>query len=349
MPATRDRRLDLVKGLLIAGVVLGHFLETTGGQAPGDLYSGWFHEPQRGVLTFLYLFHMPLFVFLAGITARTTRLGHRVAEMVGLYVVLQLAYVSVRFGVDEVSIDRVMHPTYALWFLLAMAWWLVSLPTVERLGRLALPVATATSVLAVLLPFPDGSLLTWSRALAFWPFFVAGHLHGSRTLRRTSTTSAAVMVPTFAVLVTVTAIVVGSGLDPRWIRGADGAASLDVSSVEAVSMRLLCLALAAVCGACVLTLVPSRLRAAEGLGRRSLAIYALHIPVVFVLQAAFEGAGVPQVAAIGLAVALTVVVLRVLAFPVFDLMIRRTATAMAEGVVPPPVEQREPAVLSTWR
>ena len=32
MPRTRDRRLDLLKGLLIAGVVLGHYLETSGGQ-----------------------------------------------------------------------------------------------------------------------------------------------------------------------------------------------------------------------------------------------------------------------------------------------------------------------------
>jgi fucose 4-O-acetylase-like acetyltransferase len=334
MPRTRDGRLDLLKGLLIAGVVLGHFLETSGGQAPGPLYSGWSHEPQRWVLTFLYLFHMPLFVFLAGITGRPR--AHRVAEMVGPYVLLQTAYVSLRPDVEMTS-DRLLHPTYALWFLLAMGWWLASLPVVKRLGRYALPLTAAVAVLAVLLPFPDGDLVAWSRALCYWPFFVAGHLHGARALRRTADSSTAAVAAGSAIPVTVTAVVVRSGLDPRWIRGADGAASLDVSATDAVAHRLLCLALAALCGACVLMLVPARMRGAEGLGRRSLAIYALHIPVVFVLQDSFQGAGVSQLEATLLATAVTVVVLRVLAFPVFDRAVRRTASTVARVVVPPPL------------
>ncbi|WP_157439398.1 acyltransferase family protein [Aeromicrobium sp. Root344] len=337
MPRTRDRRLDLLKGLLIAGVVLGHFLETSGGQAPGVLYSGWHHDPQRWILTFLYLFHMPLFVFLAGITARPRHLAHRIAEMVGLYVLLQTTYVVLRFGVGDLSAERLLHPTYALWFLLAMAWWLVALPFVVRLGAYALPAATAVAVVAVLLPYPDGDLVSWSRALCYLPFFVAGHLYGSGALRRTAETSSAAMATAAATLVTVTAVVVRSGLDPRWIRGADTAASMGVTGVDAVTHRVLCLALAALCGACVLVIVPSRLRQLEGLGRRSLAVYALHIPVVFVLQDTFQGAGVGQVEASLLATAVTVVVLRVLVHPFFDRAVRRTASTMAQVAVPPPL------------
>ncbi|KRC65452.1 hypothetical protein ASE12_12220 [Aeromicrobium sp. Root236] len=337
MPRTRDRRLDLLKGLLIAGVVLGHFLETSGGQAPGVLYSGWHHDPQRWVLTFLYLFHMPLFVFLAGVTARTRGLAHRIVEMVGLYVLLQTTYVALRFGVGDLSAERLLHPTYALWFLLAMGWWLVALPFVVRLGAYALPAATAVSVAAVLLPYPDGDLVSWSRALCYLTFFVAGHLYGTGALRRTAETSTVVMATAGAALLTVTAVVVRSGLDPRWIRGADTAASMGVTGVDAVAYRALCLALATVCGACVLAVVPNRLRPVEGLGRRSLAVYALHIPVVFVLQDAFQGAGVGQVEASLLAAGVTVVVLRVLVHPFFDRAVRRTASTMAQVVVPPPL------------
>lgn len=335
MPRTRDRRLDLLKGLLIAGVVLGHFLETTGGQAPSGLYSGWHHDPQRWILTFLYLFHMPLFVFLAGVTARPRRLVYRIAEMVGLYVLLQTAYVALRFGVSDVSLERLLHPTYALWFLLAMGWWLVALPFVVRLGAYALPAATAVSIVAVLLPYPDGDLVAWSRALCYLPFFVAGHLYGTGALRRTAETSTVVMATAAAGLVTVTTLVVRSGLDPHWIRGADTAASMDVTGADAVAYRVLCLALATLCGALVLAVVPDRMRHVEGLGRRSLAVYALHIPVVFFLQDNFQGAGVPQVEATLLALAVTVVVLRVLAHPFFDRAIRRTAATVAQVAVPP--------------
>jgi fucose 4-O-acetylase-like acetyltransferase len=336
---TRDRRLDLLKGLLIAGVVLGHFLETSGGQAPGELYSGWHHEPQRWVLTFLYLFHMPLFVFLAGVTARPRRTVQRIAEMVGLYVLLQTAYVALRHGVGELGAERLLHPTYALWFLLALGWWLLALPVVTRLGRFALPAATAVSIVAVLLPYPDGGLVAWSRALCYLPFFIAGHLHGTGVLRRTAAASTVVMATAVAALVTVTTIVVRTGLDPRWIRGADTAVSMGVTGPDAVAYRVLCLVLATLCGVCVLAVVPSRLRHVEGLGRRSLAVYALHIPVVFVLQDAFQGAGVGQVEASLLAVAVTVVVLRVLAHPFFDRAVRRTASTVALVVVPPPLRQ----------
>jgi len=268
--------------------------------------------------------------------------AYRVAEMVGLYVLLQLAYVALRPDV-AMSADRMLHPTYALWFLLAMGWWLLSLPVVARLGRPALPLTVAVSAFAVLLPYPDGDLVAWSRALCYWPFFVAGHLYGERALRRTSGGSTAVMVTVAAVLVTVTAIVVRTGLDPHWIRGADGALSMKVSGTHAVTLRVLCLALATLCGAMVLLMVPERLGGAEGLGRRSLAIYALHIPVVFVLQDSFQGAGVPQLEAALLAMAVTVVVLRVLAFPVFDRAVRRTATTVAQVAIPPPLLHEAPA------
>ena len=138
MAKTRDRRLDVLKGLLITGVVLGHFLETSGGGPPSGLYPGWDHEPQRTVLTFLYLFHMPLFIFLAGITARERDLVHRVVQMVGLFAVLQVAYLLIR-PQYELTLDAFVHPVYGLWFLLAMGWWLATLPIVRRLGHWALP------------------------------------------------------------------------------------------------------------------------------------------------------------------------------------------------------------------
>jgi peptidoglycan/LPS O-acetylase OafA/YrhL len=130
---------------------------------------------------------------------------------------------------------------------------------------------------------------------------------------------------------------VRAGHDPRWIRGADTAVSMGVTGTDAIAYRVLCLALATLCGACILAVVPDRLRHVEGLGRRSLAVYALHIPVVFVLQDGFQGAGVGQVEASLLALAVTVAVLRVLAHPFFDRAIRRTASTMAQVAVPPPL------------
>lgn len=327
---TRDPRLDVLKGVLIAGVVLGHFLETSGGQAPGALYSGWDAEPQRAVLTMLYVFHMPLFVLLAGITASPRRRGHRVAQMVGLYVVLQVSYLLLRG--DALSVDALLHPVYGMWFLLAMAWWLAVLPLVQRLGRWALPVATVVSLVAVTLPAQDPTLASWARAACYWPFFVAGHLYGRTLLRRAADAGPALVGPALTVLVGVTTAVLAWGVDPRWYRGADTAGTMGDTPFDALAVRVVCFGAAVLCSVALLALVPGRQRLLETLGRRSLAIYALHVPLVFAAQAWFEGRGIGVWTASAIALAMTVASLAVLVHPWFDAALRRVGTLAADAI-----------------
>lgn len=331
----RDTRLDVLKGVLIIGVVLGHFLETSGGQAPTDLYSGWYSEPQRTILTALYVVHMPLFVLLAGVTASTRRLGHRIAQMVGLYLVLQTSYLLLR-GAD-VSFDSLVHPVYAMWFLLAMAWWLASLPLVQRLGRAALPVAVAVSVLAVLLPSDDTGLLTWARALCYWPFFVAGQLYGKALLRRVGELDATVALRSAAatVLVAVTVVFLAWGVDPAWYRGADTAASMDEAGAVAVATRVVCAGAAVVCALALMSLVPQRQALLEVVGRRSLPVYALHVPFVFAAESWFQGRGLGALEATGAATLMTVASVALLSTAWFDRVVRVVATRAADVLVLP--------------
>jgi fucose 4-O-acetylase-like acetyltransferase len=333
MAKTRDRRLDVLKGLLITGVVLGHFLETSGGGPPSGLYPGWDHEPQRTVLTFLYLFHMPLFIFLAGITARERDLVHRVVQMVGLFTVLQVAYLLIR-PQYELTLDAFVHPVYGLWFLLAMGWWLATLPIVRRLGHWALPVALVVSLAAVVAPFSDTDIGAWSRAVCYWPFFVAGQLYGTQVLRRTAPTRVLRMLAAAVVGAGVTGAVMLSGLDPNWFRGDSIAATMNETDGTAVLARMVSLVAAVTLSWAVLTLVPRHLALVEGLGRRSLGVYALHIPVVFFAQAWFEDVGLAMWPASGVAVLMTVATLSVLRLPVFDRAVRTTAGTVADVVVP---------------
>lgn len=327
----RDPRLDVLKGVLICGVVLGHFLETSGGRAPDGLYSGWSSEPQRAVLTALYVVHMPLFVLLAGITASPRRRGHRVAQMVGLYLVLQVTFLALRG--TEATPDTLVHPVYGMWFLLAMAWWLAVLPLVQRLGRAALPVALLVSLVAVTAPVADTDVVAWARAACYLPFFVAGHLYGAALLRRTADAGSALVGPALLVLAGVTSAVLAWGVDPRWYRGADTAGSMHDSPVVALGVRIVCFGAAVVCSLALLALVPRRQPVVELLGRRSLAIYALHVPLVFAAQWWFEGRGIGAWTASGLAVLMAAASLALLVHPRFDAGLRRVGERMADVIV----------------
>ena len=68
----RDRRLDVAKGVLISLVVFGHLLPRVG------LDDGL----TTLAYTVIYAFHMPAFIFLAGITAKSTRLLERLLTFV---------------------------------------------------------------------------------------------------------------------------------------------------------------------------------------------------------------------------------------------------------------------------
>ena len=64
----RSTLIDNAKGGLIFLVVLGHYLEKSG---------GWSNQCLNAVLSTIYLFHMPAFVFLVGITTKRDRLRTR--------------------------------------------------------------------------------------------------------------------------------------------------------------------------------------------------------------------------------------------------------------------------------
>lgn len=63
--SVRNHRLDRAKGILIFTVVLGHLLARA---------SPWESDVLSAPMYLIYAFHMPAFIFLAGITAKSNRL-----------------------------------------------------------------------------------------------------------------------------------------------------------------------------------------------------------------------------------------------------------------------------------
>lgn len=336
----RDRKLDALKGLLIALVVLGHYLEPTGGGEAGDLYPGWYAEPQRWILLAIYTFHMPGFVLLAGVTSSTRRLGSRVVQLLTLYAVFQVIYsVPPILAGADVGVGTVLVPAYGLWFLLAMVWWLLSLPLVDRAPRLMLVVAVGAALLSVLGPVGGGPL-AWARALYFWPFFVAGYLVGRRIVAATRTPSFSLRAAGAAVLAATLAVVIALPYSPEWVRGSRTLAELDVAASDAVGGRALGLLAATLALGGILLLAPATSRWLELLGQRSLAIYLLHIAAIPLLVELCQRQhdALSDSAWTLAAAALTATVLTLLGgVAAFERVVRRVSTLLTE-------RRREPAL-----
>src|SRR5690625_2304509 len=165
----RDSRLDVAKGVLIILVVYGHLLARVGlDDGLTDL-----------VYTVIYAFHMPAFIFLAGITAKSTRLVERIATFVILLATFQALYYAVERWIGDPFAWSWTDPHWIMWFLVAMIWWTLTVPVVARAPRTRVASSAAVGACAGLVPFV-GAERASSRALVFWPFSAGGKVYGTR-------------------------------------------------------------------------------------------------------------------------------------------------------------------------
>lgn len=300
----RDDRLDRAKGLLIFLVVLGHFLEGI---------SGWDMGYSRGALTVIYSFHMPAFVLLAGMTAKSSRLSERVLTFVVLALTAQPVYFywSVLFGAQP-DLEPA-EPYWITWFLLAMVWWMLALPLVERFPIPMLCISLAIGIFGGMLPALDYEL-SIGRAMTFFPFFVIGNLYGVRLLNWAADLK---VLMKLALTLTIALPIVAfylHDIDHKWFYGARGFAFMEVPIPYGVGIRV-CVAASALLIILALfawsELLPKFLIA---LGQRSLAIYILHGLAVKALEAPLEAtidmtSGSVAIALCGVAAAATTILL----------------------------------------
>lgn len=271
---TRDHRLDRAKGILIFAVVLGHLLARTG---PYD------SDVLSAPMYLIYSFHMPAFVFLAGITAKSNRLPERVLTFfVLLFTVLPL--MSGFMWLVGLEPDySFLTPFWYTWFLLSMAYWMVTVPFIERFPRTVLITSVVVGLFGGILPMLDTELSA-SRSMIFWPFFVIGKLYGKQILNWAG--SLRIWQKLF-----FTAAALGSvgyfyldNVDHHWFYGSLNFAHFDVSVPEGVGLRLIINIGSVLMTLMLLMWVGEKDNIIAKIGRHSLAIYVIHGFVVRGLQ-----------------------------------------------------------------
>ena len=264
-PADRDRSLDAAKGLLIFLVVMGHALP--GGSA---------------VTEFIYLFHMPAFVFISGVLTRdaplsAARVDGLLKRLLAPLLIFQALYVGFELlapGDTHLDAETLLTPRWPLWFLAALFAWRLLGPALRRVrGALVYSVALCLAIGTVELP----QMFSINYILAFLPFFVLGlHLEPTslRHLRRPAVRAGSVLVLFGAGWVTW-AIQDLAPLRP-WFELSHSYQSLQVSAADGIALKFLQLVVSAVVMCAVLSLVPTRTPLLITAGVYSMYPYLLH-------------------------------------------------------------------------
>ncbi|MGO2861266.1 MAG: acyltransferase family protein [Brevibacterium sp.] len=318
---TRDYRLDRAKGILIFTVVLGHLLART---------SPWGDDALSAPMYLIYSFHMPAFVFLAGITAKSNRLPERILNfLVLLAAVLPLmwAWMSM-FGLDPDY--SLLTPFWYSWFLLSMAWWMVTVPFIERFPRAVLVTSVAVGLFGGVLPILDTELSA-ARTMVFWPFFVIGKLYGKQILDWAGNLAIWQKFGlSAAALAAITAFYLDD-VDNDWLFGSLNFAHFHVGIPEGVGIRLILDIGALLMTLTLLAWVGEKQNVLATIGRHSLSVYVLHGFVVRGLQPALDDSleVIGPIAVFGICLGIAVLVTWILSWEPFDRALRWYATTVS--------------------
>ncbi len=290
-----------------------------------------------GLYTFIYLFHMPAFIALAGMFSKaevTPKVVRSTVQLLATWVIWEVIWALIH-GVASGRGPReswLIAPAWTLWFLVTLATMRILLPYIVRL-RHPLITSVVLALVAGLSPL-IGTQFSASRTLCFLPFFVAGWLAMQRGWfagswfqkpdRATRVIAAAVLL-IIALAVAILAQLRGAWRIDTWLVWRDNYAWLFdhapllgwsptqwwAIALGGASVRFALIVVAAAMTVALLILVPRGTSRITVWGTRTLYVYLLHGPIVAWLRASgtvewfgqFGAWGVAMLIAIGVVTA----------------------------------------------
>lgn len=265
-PNERNYWLDNVKFFLIVLVVLGHFI------------SGFKKNESIDYLyTFIYLFHMPLFIFISGYFSKNTdKAKDRILKFTVIYLIMQILQI--------VLFDKkitFLTPCFALWYLQVIIIYNLLLPIIDKEKPLILLIISFA--LGLLIGFENnaGTIASLSRIFTMFPFFVMGYVTSNESINKLKNKK--IIIIAIGVLVLVALVLpyimdnVKNYDDILW-----GKSSYDNMKIGNIGIlyRGGWYILATLISFCVLSLVPKKkIPLISKFGTRTLQVYCLHIIV----------------------------------------------------------------------
>lgn len=277
MEKKRNIWFDNVKVMLLVLVVFGHLIEQIRFQDRVFL----------GIYNWIYLFHMPLFVFCSGAFAKEG--FKRIARKYLLvYVIFQVI-----FGVFDVYIMgaekfHFWDSYYVLWYLLALSVWSLLLPLVRTNGngKKQAVIVAASVILGLLAGFVNwiGKELSLSRILVFYPYFLAGYYWQQEGLsKRCSSVVSYFQRKRVGILaagvlgMSAVAVYIISPRINTW--ALYGYTSYEFQGYTVV-FRMVQYVAAVVLGIAFMLIVPTKKPIGSTIAKQMMPVYLLHVPLI---------------------------------------------------------------------
>ncbi|WP_099159341.1 acyltransferase family protein [Virgibacillus ndiopensis] len=265
----RNAYFDNAKLALIFLVVFGHMIQpfTDGSHGINTLY------------TWIYTFHMPTFIFLAGFFAKgfgdkkyITKLAKK---LLFPYLMFQLLYTGFYFfiGNDDWQ-TGIFYPHWSLWFLFSLFCWHLLLYWFKKVP--AVMSVTIAVLFGLIVGYFNevGHSFSLSRTFVFFPFFLIGYwLKKDHVLFLTR--KSVKVVSLIVMLAVATAIHVAPEFNTGWLLASKSYGDLGMLEFGGIARSLVYLT-SALMAASILAWIPTKNNKLTMLGTRTMYVYLLH-------------------------------------------------------------------------
>lgn len=277
----RTQKWDILKFFLIFTVVLGH---------AADYYTGS-NEYVRSLVFFIYIFHMPVFIFVSGLFAKRTVNEKRFDKMLGylvIYLVLKLYIYAFKIILGREAVFNIFVESGMPWFMFALFAF--------NFFTIILRKAPCAAVLAVNILLSCiagyfswvGDFLVLSRIIVFYPFFYLGYcLDRSKVESFCKGRNRKIVAALILIITAVSVFALGDNMyELRYLlTGRNPYNKLGDFEVWGFLLRFLYYIVAVIVGASVIVVTPDK--TPSGLcakyGRRTLAVYGLHYGGLYII------------------------------------------------------------------
>lgn len=308
----RSAKWDNVKFMLIVLVVIGHFLSGWAGSSP----------TANKIFLWIYTFHMPLFLFVAGLFSKSSinrgRLrGEKVFLYLFLYVILAAFTYLLKLFYGRKAEPEFLGTYHVQWYMFVMAAFLVLMYGLRH--RSMGMVLFFGIVLSCFAGYETaiGNGLCLSKMISFFPFFAAGYYIDPQKLqarlqRRAVKGIAVAILVGFTLFIWFQTSWYERHFQPLLVLSTPGVYRKLPWPEAGALYRLVWYALVSLVSLALLALVPSRKLPVSKIGQRTPSIYFWHVPLQMIFTqsglAAFLQKSVPvphTLLLLGISVALT--------------------------------------------
>lgn len=266
--------IDNLKVILIFLVVFGHLIER---YIDSD-------NTLMGLYIFIYIFHMPLFIFISGYLSKNINKSNKplFKKLLIPYIVLNaIWYTLAYFYTGEVNLP-IVYPGWTLWFLLSLFFWRMSLKYIIRI-KYILPLSFILGLIVGLMS--NGSILSFSRTIVYLPFFLLGFYTNLDKLKRINDRVSIWIAMIGITLFLCFALYLASIniLDYKFLYGSYSFTELGMNNLQGLIYRGILYIFSILLSVFVCVITPNTKTFYTEIGKSTMYVYTFHIYLVLII------------------------------------------------------------------